>query len=203
MTNIKVSYNPFTKETKVYNEKHEIAAAENKLHTFLNTNGFYDCLVPFRTKYVIWEGLLPELFNEANDDELRITFEGRESDFAVLKEAFERSETVNNGAGDANKWSLVHIGNFDVQNLLDELLDLAQVIREICETREELNEINQSISGIKKGDYSRGCQSLQRILSAHIHGMEQEDDRYRSGKTVHLEMTASRLDEISARLEKG
>ena len=67
MTNIRLVYNPFTGQTRIYNENQEITAKENRLCAFLCPGGFESCLLPFRRRYTVWEGLLPELLRFLGD----------------------------------------------------------------------------------------------------------------------------------------
>ena len=84
MTNIHLVYDPYADKVQVYIESREITAPENKIYSFLDLNGFYKCLLPFRRRYAIWEGLLLELLEEVNDEDLHIIFEGRRTDHQRL-----------------------------------------------------------------------------------------------------------------------
>lgn len=202
MTNIRLVYDPFEGRTHIYNEQEEITAAENKICTFLRANGFYECLRPFRKRYVIWEGLLPELIGEVNDEELRIVFEGRESDYRLVAEAFCQDGPVIENAGYEVKWELSHVGNFEAGNIAKKLAQLAKELREMCESRQELWELDSFLSGMEEDKLDRSCQALQGILARHVDKWARSGNDYRQEKIMYLNILESSLEEAKNRLGK-
>lgn len=201
MTNIRVAHDPITGRTSVYFEQEEITASENRICTFLNSSGFHSCLLPFRRRYVIWKGLLQELIDEANDEELRIVFEGRASDYRLMEEAFRRSGDSAEELGCENKWELSHAGNLGVEAAARMLLEAARSLREICESRAELSVVDQFILGEEKPG-NGGCEALRDILAGHIRKWEESASPYRQEKIAYLEMLRGRLDEAEEHLRK-
>lgn len=201
MTNIRLIYNPFTKTARIYREHKEITAAENKIYTFLNTDGFYDCLMPFNRRYVVWEGLLPELISEANDEELRVVFEGREADFVRLEKAFDQLRPAVENAGYENRWQLAHARNFEAGDIVLQLQDIARNLREMCESRAELKEIESLTARAGEDNIRECCEAVRAVISGHIAKWEQSGSRYRQEKIVYLEMLEERLDEAAGQAE--
>lgn len=195
MTNIRLVYNPFTGQTRIYNENQEITAKENRLCAFLCPGGFESCLLPFRRRYTVWEGLLPELLRETNDEELHVIFEGRDEDFRKMEEAFEQTRSAVENAGYENRWQLTHIPNFEAGNLVRQLRELAAHMREMCESRRELSEIDRLAEEIGEENLDKNCQSMQAVLCAHIAKWEQSQSEYRQGKITYLKMLEGRLRE--------
>lgn len=204
MTNIRLIHNPFTRETTIYCEKKKITAEENKIYSFLNTNDFNDCLLPFNKKYAIWQGLLPELMLEVNDDELHITFEGREVDFQSLENAFKQCGTIVTNLGYENNWRLFYIPNFNAEYLAAALNNLAGTLREICESRAELREVDSIVGDIGKNDFRKCYKRLQEILSKHLEKWENSDNKYKEEKVnyinsvviANLEMLGKQFSEL-------
>lgn len=203
MTTIRLVYDPFKKSVRIYNDSGEITSTENRVWAFLNTNGFYGCLQPFRKKYVIWEGLLPELVREVNDEELQVVFEGRKSDYELVKKAFSQSGPVLEEAGYENKWKLMHTENFEIGNAVSKLEAIALDLREICETRLELNEIDQFMLLVKDGCINKHCRSLQDIISSHIEKWRKSENIYKQEKILYLQTKESFLHEIKDQAKKA
>lgn len=195
MTNIRLVYNPFTKEIHIYNERREITASENKIYTFLNSNSFYDCLLPLNKRYVIWEGLLPELLEEVNDEELHIVFEGRKADYQLLEEAFQQLKPAIENAGYENKWQLTYVRNFEAVDIVEQYVKVARSLRELCECRRELNEVDNLIAGIREDNLSESSTQIKAVISDHILKWEQSTNDYRQEKIMYLKMLEDSLGE--------
>ena len=195
MTNIRLVYNPFTGHTRIYNENQELTAKENRLCAFLGSDGFAGCLLPFRRRYTVWEGLLPELLRETNDEELHVIFEGRDEDFRKMEEAFAQTRPAAENAGYENRWQLTHVQNFEAGSLVRQLRELADQMREMCESRRELSEIACLAQEIREENLDQSCRSMRDVLRAHIAKWEQSQSEYRQGKITYLKMLEGRLRE--------
>ncbi len=187
MTNIRLVYNPFTKEAEVYCENKKISAEENKIYMFLKTNGFYECLLPFNKRYVIWQGLLPELMIEVNDDELHILFEGTKEDFQTLENSFTQSEIYVNNLGYENNWVVSYLPNFTVENLVQTLCDTAENMKDICESRAELHEIDNYLSDAHEIEAMEAYQKLKRMIAGHLKKWENSNNKYKDEKKNFIE----------------
>ena len=115
MTNIYIKYNPYTVETefkindKAVSSNSTLAAQSKKrLQYWLEKNNNN------------WEGIFEELRKAANDNELKITFEGRTIDFEDLK------LTVNKNKKDL-KISLRHVETKNDKDILSEIDKLINV----------------------------------------------------------------------------
>lgn len=202
MTNIRVAYDPVTGKTSVCFGQEEITAAENRICTFLNSSGFHSCLHPFRKRYAIWKGLLHELIDEANDEELCVVFEGQTSDYKLVEEAFRRSADVAEEQGYTNKWKLSYAGDLGMEGAVEALLELAKDLREVCESRAELGTVDHFILQMNKAPGGGDCGTLRDILSEHIRKWETSGSPYSQEKITYLEMMMERLDEAEEYLTK-
>lgn len=193
MTNVQIIYNPFEDETRVFYEEHEILSEDNKIVTFLKTNGFYECLHMFKKRYVIWQGLLPEIIKEVNDDELQIVFEGNDDDFKKLEAAFCESKDIVNNMGYENNWSLSHISNFTLECAVQSLTDIIEEFKSTCETRAELAQLDKCIEQLEfhVDTYSEFCtirKSVEKIFNQHIDKWQKSDSPYKQSKIVFIEV---------------
>lgn len=202
MTDIRVTHDPVTGEASICFGREEIRAEENRICTFLNSNGFHNCLYPFRRRYVCWKGLLYELIDEANDEELRIMFEGQASDYLLMEEAFRRSADTAEEQGYINKWELSYAGDLGMESALETLLELANELREVCESRAELGTVDHFILQMDKTPGCGDCGTLRDILTGHIQKWEADGSPYCQEKIAYLEILLSRLNEAEAYLKK-
>lgn len=115
MTNIYIKYNPYTVETefkindKIVSSNSTLAAQSKKrLQYWLEKNNNN------------WDGIVEELKKAANDNELKITFEGRTIDFEDLK------LTINKNKKDL-KISLRHVEGKNDKDILGEIDKLINI----------------------------------------------------------------------------
>ncbi len=201
MTNIHLVYDPYADKVQVYIESREITAPENKIYSFLDLNGFYKCLLPFRRRYAIWEGLLLELLEEVNDEDLHIIFEGRRTDHQRLAEAFRQMEPAVENAGYENRWQLTYKQNFESADFARRLAKTAKDLREMCECRAELSRIDNFIAGIREESVVENCRQFRSLLSEHIVKWEQGNSAFKQEKIAYLSMMEEGIAEVGRQLE--
>lgn len=201
MTNVRLVYNPYSKKVQIYNERKEITAAENKIYTFLNSNGFDRCLMPFRKRYTIWEGLLLELLEEFNDEELSITFEGRKADYQRLEDSFMQLKPAVENAGYQNLWKIIFAQNFEMADMAKQLVQEAEDLREMCECRAELCAVDNLIAAIREEHLFENCSQMITLLSEHIAKWEQSSSSYRQEKIVCLKILEEKVIELRGQIE--
>lgn len=196
MTNVQIIYNPFEDKTRVIYEDHEILSEDNKIVTFLKTNGFHKCLYMFNKKYVMWQGLLPEIIKEVNDDELHIIFEGSDSDFEKLEAAFCEAKDIVNNMGYENNWSLSHISNFTAERAADDLKNIIESFDEFCcETRAERAQVKECLSLLNADTYGAACKKAEKIFEQHIEKWQNSDSKYKEEKIDYIKALQSRINE--------
>lgn len=202
MTDIRLVYDPFEDRMHIYYEEEVITEAENRICDFLRTHGFRKCLLPFRTKYAVWEGLAVELVQEVNDGELRIVFEGQEEDYRLIREAFRKAEAAVRELGYQGSFGLAHTGNFELPNVAKKLGDIVRSLREMCESRAELAKADGLLAQIDAGQLKQSCTALEGLILGHIEKWEQSGSDYRQEKIAYLGMLGSELKEAERQLEK-
>lgn len=197
MTDIKIIYNPVDLSVRLYYDNKEIKSDENKIYAFIKTEGFFNCLKPFNRRYVIWNGLLTELIDEFNDDELHIIFEGREKDFKEVESAFEGSRTTVENVGYENNWNLMFIKNFETENIAESLVEIAGDLRELCETRNELYVINSYVKDMHTLNISESYERLEALIEEHISKWEDSNSKYKESKLAFLAHCKKQLRDVS------
>ena len=196
MTDVRIIYNPYENKTTLIYEKHVITSAENKIYSYLLSDGFYEVLLPFKKRYSIWYGLLPELIKEVNDDELKIIFEGRLSDYELIKKAFEECREIVENEGYANAWSLDFEKNFESENVINQLLSAANMLRDVCETRAELREVDKFKSAVSDDEISELYGRLMSMIKKHIEKWEVSSDDYRQNRINELNVIIGVIENV-------
>ena len=202
MTNIRLVNDPFADEIHIYYEDEEITAPENRIWAFFHTDGFLRCLLPFRTKYAVWEGLLTELVREVNDRVLLVAFEGKKEDYELVKEAFFQSKAAVWEDGSKVQWELAHEERFEETNMAEKLKDTVCSLRDLCESRAELEETDILLAQLDRGQLKSACAGLGELILRHMQRWEHSDSEYRQEKLGYLRMLESIQKEIEARMEK-
>lgn len=201
MTDIRIVYDSFTKKAAIYIEQEELTAKENRICAFLSNSSFLDCLLPLRKRYLVWDGLLPELINEVNDDELRIIFEGQVSDYLILEDAFHQSVPRITELGYADNWRLEHMGDFAAELTVGVLNDLAKKLREMCESRAELSEIDHYLRQMQEEELMKECDLLAGMIAKHMEKWENSGSPYAGEKIMYLELLQDHLRDAEKQLE--
>lgn len=196
MTSIRIVYDPFRNKTRIACDGREITSLDNKINSYVLSEGFYNVLLPFRKRYSVWNGLLPELINEVNDDELSITFEGRQEDFEKLEKAFEECRDMVENIGYSNSWTLYCEKGFENENIIDELINAAGNLKGLCETRAELGELRQFSECAKDMDISECRDRLMLLIGEHIGKWETSGEKYRDSKISELKMIRENVMKI-------
>lgn len=197
MTTIRLICDPYSGNVRLFIEETEITAPENKVYGFLKENGLIKALYPFNRRYVIWRGLLPELMSEANDSELRIVFEGRSGEFHKLEQAFDECRPMVQNLGYENHWELCHIKNFETENLKRDFVQLAASLKDMCESRSELYEVEHLISMAKTVSLKGSCQALVAFLNKHRPKWEQDKGQYQKEKSDYINMLEDQVLKLS------
>ena len=197
MTEVKIIYDPFKKKTTLIYAGHKINSPDNKIQSYLTSYGFNEILMPFKKHYSVWNGLLPELIYEINDDALNIVFEGRHSDHELVEKAFNKCRDIITDSGYSNSWSLSYKADFEEDNLIDRIINSADELKNLCETRAELDEINKFKASIHDEQVHTACGKLKRIVETHIKKWNKSYEPYKDSKITELKIILDDIDEVS------
>ena len=196
MITVRLKYNPYEKKCRIFFDDVEITAKENRIFAFLSANGFELSLHTFRKRYVIWNGLLPELIAEANDSELNVLFEGRSEDFEKLEQAFQESRQIIVSLGYENEWTVCHLPNYESEHYLEELIQIAEKLKDMCESRAELYEIETYIRKAGEHDILQNQKDLTALIEKHIRKWDTGNSRFRKEKIFFLKTLSDRADNL-------
>jgi len=202
MTDVKIIHNPFDNTTTLVYGSHVIRSSGNKINSYIISDGFYSILLPFRKRYSVWNGLLAELIYEVNDDELNIVFEGRHSDFELVKKSFEECRDIVENSGYSNLWSLSYKENFEAVNLKEQILYAADMLKESCETRAELKEIDEFKETIDSESVDSGYARLNEILKKHKEKWEGANYAFKMNRISELELIMNNLQETGSKIKQ-
>lgn len=74
MTTIEIYFNPYTENTRLFIDGREQLNCEGRLKEFIVGQSIDNWLSPYTIDYRRWNGILPELVEYLNDDELKLYF---------------------------------------------------------------------------------------------------------------------------------
>ena len=137
---ITLAYNPYTKSVSLTVQGAD--AFTTRLREYLQ-GGMEKWLDYSVASYHCWQGLLPEMIQEFNDDALDITFRGIREDYLRLQEAFENQAEGLSALGFApDQWVLSWQEGFlpadvkrAIQKTVDECTDLTSPSQAVAEAR--------------------------------------------------------------------
>ena len=186
MTSVSLIYNPYSLKSRILIAERELDAPENRIVEFMNRESFYDLLRPFRRRYVVWDGLLPELLEEINDPEAEITFIGREADFEAVRAAFEESRPQVEEHGYGNSWKLYSQIEYERSNMYERLEDAAQSLLELCETAEEQQALQHLVGASAQPDIPDFGAGILEQIDFHLKKWKESTSAYKNSKIGQL-----------------
>ena len=94
MIKIQLYFNPYTQSTRLIIDGRERFISNRRLDEFIVGQPLDKWLAPYIFSYQKWHGLLPELMDEFNDDELKLEFFSLPEYFSRLGEEFDKQTSL-------------------------------------------------------------------------------------------------------------
>ncbi len=207
MVNVHIVYNPLLEELLISYNKKKLKNRLNKIVSFSNELDFKTIISPYTHKYKVWQGLLAELIRDLNDDELDIVFEGRKIEFEALENAFNNSKDIVTRFGYKNNWKLSHMPSFEINNILENLIEIIGEMKEKFTDKTDINKLNQLeqilSNSTHPNDLNTVKESLFKLIVNRLVQIEQSDSRYKSADIGMIKMLKNRIVEILDYAELG
>lgn len=196
---ISLFYNPYLKSTRLIVNGVEHGFSGHKLDEFIVGQDLTSWLSPYSISYRKWNGVLPELIEQLNDDEISLSIYTSQEMFEPIKQEIEiQSFMIEESGYDSSGWELKMIDYYDEQTLIKNLAMFIQRERHylpqygmnICEYIEsDLNTLNKpSVLEI---------QNMYRELKKAIRYAKDEDLRNcKDKKVLHWEKAEKELWKI-------
>lgn len=93
MRKVELSYNPYTQKTSLWVDGEAYAHRDSRILEFVTGRPMEQWLSDYSVSYKHWDGFLPELTEELNDDGLDLVFRGIKEDYdtfsAGIKQTYE------------------------------------------------------------------------------------------------------------------
>ncbi len=107
MRTIKIIYNPYCEDTRLAVDGIEHKDSKSRVDRFILGKPMENWVFARMESYLRWEGILPELMEELNDDELEIFFYGIPEHFEMLQSGLKKQLTLIEEKGySSSAWTL-------------------------------------------------------------------------------------------------
>lgn len=127
MKKIELYYNPFLEQASVKIDGESYKTQDNRLGEFLIGKPMENWLKKTIISYQRWDGILPELMEFFNDDELQILFYGSESDYNHFKEYIKNQyRDIELKGFESNMYTLKWIEKWNQENVYQNLKNFLQ-----------------------------------------------------------------------------
>ena len=90
MRKVEIYFNPYSESTRLIIDDEERLGGETRLEEFIVGQPLDKWLSPYVFSYQKWNGLLPELMEDLNDDDLHLTFFTLPEYVSKLAEEFDK-----------------------------------------------------------------------------------------------------------------
>lgn len=94
MRNVEIYFNPYSESTRLIIDGEERIGGETRLEEFIVGQPLDKWLSPYVFSYQRWNGLLPELMEDLNDDDLNLTFFTLPEYVSKLSEEFDKQTSL-------------------------------------------------------------------------------------------------------------
>lgn len=112
MKEIRLVYNPYSLSTSLYIQAQACKPSDGRTENMIVGKSMEEWLNPCVVSYKRWRGLLVELMELTNDDELTILFIGLQSDFDRLRDALDNQREAALEAGySEDEWTLDYLND--------------------------------------------------------------------------------------------
>lgn len=113
MLSVNLSYNPYLQTARLYVNDQLWKKGGDRLGSFVVDHPMEMWLAPYVRGYLRWNGFLPELMSELNDDEIDLNFAGTTEDYTYLQnELRTQCELVEHSGYSSSQWKLKHTAFF-------------------------------------------------------------------------------------------
>ena len=201
MFNVKIIYNSLDNKIFLEYENNKITSSENRIYEYISAYDFSNILMPFRKRYSIWEGLLPELIKDVNDSELDICFEGRAEDYEMLVKAFAECKGIVESLGYKNLWTVSHMKNFESENLINMFIQTADDLYSECRTRDEQHTVHNLKINVNDDNINESCEKLKEVLVSVMQKWEESPAEYKQSKIDYLKSVSKAINKICKEAE--
>lgn len=125
---VKLIYNPYSQAATLQKDEQEFSRSGSRMDKCLIGKPMSDWLEANVKGYHQWNGFLPELMAEINEDDIRLIFSGKEEDYQRFTEAVLRQNTVMaENAGQQIKLKIEYVEMFSVKKLLQQMKELRTI----------------------------------------------------------------------------
>ncbi len=122
MRKVQIHYNPYVKYTRLIVDNIEHRGSAKRVDDYIIGKPISIWLAAYSESYYRWDGILPELMEELNDEELEIEFHGFYEHYLELEQAIlTQISTVEELGFESNHWSLSHKDAYSPRDIKDAL----------------------------------------------------------------------------------
>lgn len=172
---IKIYYNPFLRSTRLVVDNVEHRDHTKRMDDYITGKPMSSWLDAYSQSYYRWEGILPELMEELNDDDLEITFFGSAEDYLRVAQVMQSQRYTVEALGfDTTRWELRHRPAYDTKKVQAELKHFMAEYRDKMPDKASLSWFDWAIENLQKhqigstNDISEANRVLNRAISVAI-----------------------------------
>lgn len=168
MKEIRLVYNPYSPSTSLYIQAQACKPSDGRTENMIVGKRMDEWLNPCTVSYKRWRGLLVELMELTNDDELAILFIGLQSDFNRLRDALDNQREAAMEAGyGGDEWTLDYLndGGYSPETVRTQLQQLRKdplCVLPTQELAEKLSYQDLELFADKEASVSDVCNWLER-----------------------------------------
>lgn len=196
MREVKIFYVPYIRRTRLIIDGEGRAGGTSRLEEFVIGRSLDNWLAPYVFSYQRWNGILPELMNDLNDDELEIYFFIPPEYFTQVKEEFARQSLMVEADGYSSKKYRLHcVERFLPQKVRTTLLRFVSERKTFAPDQYSMNLFDyieyalENSDGCSIEDLCKICDDLQNALNTSKNFCQRWR---RMEKQVHLWENAQR-----------
>ncbi len=172
MRNVKIYYNPYLNSTRLITDGEERQQKGRRVNEFIVGQSLESWLAPYVFSYHKWDGFLPELMADLNDDELDIYFYSVAEFFPRFSAALEQQRALIVERGySPDLWKCQCIACYDLRKIQEKLRKFVLEKKPVAPEQLSMSffedaaeDLSRPISSRKK--LAEVCQTLNEAVKA-------------------------------------
>ena len=149
MRTVNIFYNPYINSSRLFIDKNEHTRSGRRIDEFIVGQPIDNWLSPYTYSYHRWDGLLAELMDDLNEDEIELFFYSLSDYVSIVTEELQSQAEFVEGRGySSNRWKCECVEYYHPEKIKSGLLNFIQTKKHFVPDQYSMNLIEYCEQGL-------------------------------------------------------